>query len=412
MATEAMAVLKYPDVKQREAELVSAAPSCESVTTTADIFQNISDEIVINENNALTISAVYACIKVISEGLSIAPIQLIHKRDNIRQKAVKHPLYRLLGKKPNSYQTPSDFKKIYALHMGLTGAFYAQKIRNRAGDITQLIPLNPTTMFRTFQNGELRFIYYTDGKRYELTQDDVFHVTLQTLDGINPVSPIKAQKHALGLAKATETHGMRYFKNDATPPYAISIQEELSDAAYERMRKSIIEKSSGANKHSPALLEGGATIQKIGLSPEDSQFLETRKYQKTDVCAMYKVPPHMIADLEKSSFNNIEQMSLEFVKFCLMPYMVALEEAANIQLLSEKDQMEHYFKFNADALLRGEFKTRWEGYEKGLSAGVYSPNDICDMEDRNHVENGDLRFRSANLVPLDHTNNEQGAKSA
>ena len=406
-----MAVLKYDGERAAQTLPAQAGDVCSTATTSEDIFATLSDEIVVNENNALTISAVYACIKVISEGLAIAPIQLIRKKDNKRTKVTNHPLHRLLSKKPNNYMTPSDLKKIYALHMGLTGAFYAQKIKNRAGDITQLVPLNPTTMFRDFRSGELRFIYYANGTRYDLTQDDVFHVTLQTLDGVNPVSPITAQKHALGLAKATETHGMRYFKNDATPPYAISVPDELSDDAFKRAKQSIQENLSGANKHKPFLLEGGATLLKLGLSPEDSQFLETRKYQKTDVCAMYKVPPHLIADLEKSSFNNIEQQDLNFTKFTLMPYMIAFEEAANVQLLSEKEQEDHYFKFNANALLRGEYESRMNGYRVGREIGIFSVNDIREFEDMDPVENGDGRLQPLNFTELG-AKQEKGGESA
>ena len=405
------AALKYPDAK-RETEIVPASQAT-CTTTTSELFASINDDFKVTEENALRISAVYACIKVLSEGVMLAPIQLMHKKDNKRKKAINHSLYSVLYKKPNFFQTPSDFKKMFVAHMCLTGAFYAQIIRTNGGDIKELIPLNPTKMYTTFQAGELKYFYWGGaGNSHILNQEDVFKVIGQSLDGITPVSPIRYQEDSLNLSKKTEKHGIKYFDNDATPPIAIMIPEELSDLAFERFKQSVNEASSRKNKHRPMILEGGADIKKIGLSPEDSQLLESRRYEKQEISSIFKVPPHMISDLSKATFSNIEQQDLNFTKFSLMPYFIAFEEAADIQLLDKSEWNEYYFKFNANALLRGDFSSRMEGYEKGRNMGMFSVNDLLEFEDMNPVDNGDGRLQPLNFTQLGANPTAKGDESA
>lgn len=362
----------------------------------------------INKNNAMTVSAVFSCVRVLSEGVGALPFHLYKRDGDKKERDVSHYLYNIVNLEPNTEITAVNFWEMCVAHLALTGNFYAQILRTRAGKITELIPLvsNNVTKYR-LTDGTIIYTYNTNGKTFEFEKDEIFEVIGMTLNGFIGVSPLTYQREALGLSKAAEEYGARFFKNDATPPLALSLPNELSDPAYERLTKSWQKAHSGKNAHKIAILEGGAELKSIGISNADSQFLETRKFQRSEIAGMFRVPLHLIGDLEKSSFSNISEQSQELVKYTLQPYMRKIEQAARIQLLSETDKKTRFLKFNVDGLLRGDIAKRFNSYNIGRNMGVYSANEIRKKEDMNPITDGDTYLTPLNMS----TSKEANAKT-
>ena len=373
------------------------ATSDESIKELFNI-KSTSSGVNVNQKNAMQISTVFSCVRVLSEGIASLPLHLYKQQNNKKSKATSHDLYEILNLQPNSEITSMNFWEMAVAYLALNGNFYAQIIRTRAGRVKELIPLvsNNVTKYR-LTDGTIIFTYYSSGKTYEFKKEDIFEVMGLTLDGFTGVSAITYQRESLGLGKAAEEYGAKFFKNDATPPIAVTIPGELSEEAYNRLKKSWQKAHGGDNAHKTALLEGGSTVTKIGLSNADSQFLETRKYQRTEIAGMFRVPPHLIGDLEKSSFSNISEQSQELVKYTLHPYIIRIERAIQTQLLNATERKTHYPKFNVDGLLRGDIKTRYEAYNIGRNMGVLSANEIRSKEEMNPIANGDIYLTPLNM---------------
>jgi len=354
----------------------------------------------ITKDNAMKISTVFSCIRVLCEGISSLPLHLYVQNGKEKLKAKAHPLYRLLYLSPNPDNVAVTFWEMCIVHLCLNGNFYAQIIRNRKGEITQLIPLfaNNVRKYR-LESGHIIFTYFINGKIIEFKKEEIFEVMGLTLNGFVGVSPITYQAETLGLAKASEKHGSRFFKNDATPNFALEHPTTLSDDAYARMKTDWANRQGGSNQHSPAILEGGLKIAPMSVSNRDSQYLETRQFQKSDICGVFRVPPHLIADLSKSSFNNIQEQSQELVKYTYHIYFIRIEQAINKQLLTEKEKDKYYAKFNVDGLLRGDIAARYAAYNIGRNGGWLNANEIREKEEMNPIKDGG----DAYLQPLNMT---------
>lgn len=383
------------------------------VATSSPEFTQIfaSQSTVSGENvtlsNAMKISTVFSCIRVLSETTGSLPIHLynVDNKTNKKTKAYTHPLFNILNLEPNKDMTSTTFWEVCITHLCLNGNFYAQIIKNRAGQILELIPLiaSNVTKYR-LDDSSIIFTYNNGKTTYEFKQDEIFEVIGFSKDGWTGMSPIEYQRDSLGLSKSAENYGARFFKNNATPPIAVKIPKKLDTEQYNRLKKSWQQAHSGANAHKVALLEDGADITSIGLSNSDSQFLETRQFQKSEICGMYRVPPHLVADLSKSSFNNISEQSQELVKYTLQPYINRIEKAIKKQLLTKTERSNYYAKFNVDGLLRGDIKTRFESYNIGRNMGVYSANEIRAKEDMNPITGGDTYLVPLNMTAQGNTN--------
>ncbi|WP_263079235.1 phage portal protein [Endozoicomonas sp. Mp262] len=356
----------------------------------------------------LALAAVFSCIRVLSESVGMLPINLYTQSGESRKKAVNHPLTRLLRIAPNDYQTPQEFKELLIQCLCLRGNFYAYKVRT-LGKISELLPLNPDSVSAKL-NDKYQPEYqvtFKDGSYQKLTQDDVWHVRIfpECGDGFLGVNPIEKTRRTFELASNAEEWGDNLFKNGTVTSGVLSTDQKMTDEAFDRLRKSFDERHSGiASVHRPMILEMGLDWKQMSMNAEDSQFLETRKFQKDEICSIFRVPPHMIANLERATFSNIEHQSQSFVNYSLMPYLTRIEERINIGLLDESEQGDHYAKFNAGALLRGDTKTRMESYASGIQWGIYSPNDCRALEDMNPRDGGDVYLTPMNMT----TNPEAG----
>jgi len=367
----------------------------------------------VNETTAMQMTAVYSCVRILSEAVAGLPLNVYRYNDSGgKEKAFKHPLYRLLHDEPNSEMTSFAFRETLMSHLLLWGNAYAQVIRNARGEVIALYPLMPDKMTVDRDNNGRLFYLYQRGaedakavgndRRVYLPPTDVLHIPGLGFDGLIGYSPIAMAKNAIGLAMATEEYGAKFFANGAAPSGVLEHPGTIKDP--QRVRDSWNAAYQGsANAHKIAVLEEGMKYTPIGISPEQAQFLETRKFQINEIARIFRVPPHMLADLEKSSFSNIEQQSLEFVKYTLDPWVVRWEQSMCRVLLSESEKPAYFIKFNVDGLLRGDYASRMSGYATARQNGWMSANDIRELENLDRISSelgGDLYLINGAMTKL------------
>ncbi len=344
----------------------------------------------VDERSAMQVTTVYACVRILAEAVAGLPLHTYrYLSGGAKEKALDHPLYYLLHDEPNPEMTSFVFRETLMSHLLLWGNAYAQIIRNGKGQITALYPLMPNrmTVDRT-SNGKIYYTYLVNdsdnptlkaqGQVY-LRKEDIFHIPGLGYDGLVGYSPISMAKNAIGMALATEEYGAKFFENGASPSGVLEHPGTIKDP--ERLRESwnSLFKGSG-NSHKVAVLEEGLSFKPIAISPNEAQFLETRKFQIDEIARIFRVPPHMVGDLEKSSFSNIEQQSLEFLKYTLDPWVTRWEQSIHRSLILESEKRDYFVKFNVDGLLRGDYQSRMNGYAVGIQNGFMSPNDIRSLE--------------------------------
>ena len=366
----------------------------------------------VNERSAMQMTAVYACVRILSEAIAGLPLHLYkYGCDGSKEKAVEHPLYFLLHDEPNKEMTSFVFRETLMTHLLLWGNAYAQVIRNGKGEVIALYPLMPNRMeVNRTDKGQLYYQYTTssddaptvEGSTAVLMPEDVLHIPGLGFDGLVGYSPIAMAKNAIGLAIATEEYGAKFFANGATPSGVLEHPGTIKDP--QRVRDAWMSQFSGSrNAGKVAVLEEGMKYTPISISPEQAQFLETRKFQINEIARIFRVPPHMVGDLEKSSFSNIEQQSLEFVKYTLDPWVIRWEQSLQRTLLSSEEKKRYYFKFNLEGLLRGDYASRMTGYATARQNGWMSANDIRELENLDRIPDelgGDLYLINGNMLPL------------
>ena len=372
----------------------------------------------VTERSAMQMTAVYSCVRILSEAIAGLPLQFYrYIEDGGKEKAVNHPLYSLLHDEPNPEMTSFVFRETLMTHLLLWGNAYAQIIRNGKGEVIALYPLMPDRMkVDRDEQGKLYYeytVYDSDkvngrkgtnrpGRIVRLQPWDVLHIPGLGFDGLVGYSPIAMAKNAIGMAIACEEYGAKFFANGAAPSGVLEHPGVLKDPA--RVRESWQATFGGSvNANKIAVLEEGMKYSPISISPEQAQFLETRKFQIDEIARIFRIPPHMVGDLEKSSFSNIEQQSLEFVKYTLDPWVCRWEQAM-VRALLTPDEKKHYFiKFNVDGLLRGDYESRMRGYATARQNGWMSANDIRELENLDRIaeeDGGDLYLVNGNMLPL------------
>lgn len=366
---------------------------------------------VVTERSAMQMTAVYSCVRILAEAVAGLPLHFYQYTDNGKEKAVKHPLYFLLHDEPNPEMTSFVFREALMTHLLLWGNAYAQIIRNGKGEVIALYPLMPNRMIvDRDDHGRLYYQYNTskdDAPTLKsgtviLKDTDVLHIPGLGFDGLVGYSPIAMAKNAIGLAIATEEYGAKFFANGATPGGILEHPGTIKDP--QRVRDSWTSTFGGsANSNKVAVLEEGMKYTPIAISPEQAQFLETRKFQINEIARIFRVPPHMVGDLEKSSFSNIEQQSLEFVKYTLDPWVMRWEQAMVRSLLSAEEKSKYFIKFNVDGLLRGDYQSRMSGYATARQNGWMSANDIRELENLDRIfaeDGGDLYLVNGSMTKL------------
>lgn len=366
---------------------------------------------IVSVRSSMQLTAVYACVRILSETMAQIPLQLFERTERGLTAATDHPLYPILYEEPNPEMTSFAFRETLMTHLLLWGNAYAQIIRNGRGEVLALYPLMPDRMtVDRDNNGRIYYAYQTSNSdaptlkdgTVRLTPYEVLHIPGLGFDGLVGYSPIAMAKNAVGLALAAEEYGSKFFANGATPSGVLEHPGKLNDPS--RVRESWQSTFGGpGNANKVAVLEEGMKYASIAISPEQAQFLETRKFQVNEIARIFRIPPHMIGDLEKSSFSNIEQQSIEFVKYTVDPWAVRWEQALHQQLLSEQEKPLYCARFNVNGLLRGDYNSRMQGYATARQNGWMSANDIRALEDQDLLppEIGDVYLVNGNMCPVE-----------
>lgn len=374
-------------------------------------FRGSASGVDVDDRVAMTYSAVFACVKVLAETMASVPFAVFMRNGRSRERDPRHPLYPVLHHRPNPEMTSAELIETMQGQIGLRGNGLANIVRNGAGDVTELWPLRADRTRLVRRNGKLWYIVrLPGGEERPLPKRDVFHVRGLGANGLWGYSPVDQAREAIGLGLATERYGARFFANDGAPGGALRHPEKLGGAgndpdartaARNRLRADWAAMHEGLeNKHRVAILEEGMEWQSIGVDPRNSQFLEQRVHQLRDVARWYRVPLHLILDYERATFSNIETMSLEFVKYTMLPWFRKWEQAS-LRDLFRPSEVDHFAEFVLEGLLRGDSKSRAEFYRTLWNIGAINDNEIRERENLNPREGGDTYFVPLNTIPAD-----------
>ena len=358
----------------------------------------------VDPESALRATVVLACVRVLSASVAGLPLNLYRRlAGGGKELARDVPLYRVLHTTPNDWQTSYEWRETLMLHLLLHGNAYCE-IRG-AGDSRQLIPLHPSRMkVDRLENGRLRYTYREDrGSSTVYSQDAVMHLRWLSDDGVNGMVPVEIAADAIGLARALEIHGASFFGSGARPGVILSTDQMLSPEAAENTRNQWERAHRGPDRaHRTAVLQGGLMVTEVGGNNLECQFLESRRFQCEEICGrIYGVPPHLIGDLSRSSFSNIEQQSLDYVQNGLMPWLRRFESAISRDLLTDD---ETFAEFDVRGALRADAAGRSAFYNTMAQLGVFSVNEIRGLENLNPVDGGDIRVVPLNFQTLEQAN--------
>ena len=354
--------------------------------------------------SAIQLSTVYACVRVISETIASLPLGIYETVNDGNEKATDHPLYRLLHDEPNSEMTSFVFREVMLAHLLLYGNSYSQIIRSGKNQVIGLYPLLPDHMdVDRDSKGNLTYTYTTsDGKTVVMKPRDVLHIPGLGFDGVMGYSPIALEKNAIGLGIASEEYGSKFFSNGARPSGILTHPNTVKNP--KALRESWNSAYGGSsNSNRVAILEEGMKFEPIAIPNNEAQFLETRKFQVDEICRIFRVPPHLVGNLEHATFSNIEHQSIDFAVHTIRPWLVRIEQAMNRALLSDQEKGRFFVQFNIDGLMRGDYKSRMEGYAIGRQNGWLSANDIRALENQNPIpadQGGDAYLVNGNMISI------------
>ena len=352
----------------------------------------------VSPDSAMRLSTVYACVKVLSDTISTLPLYLYNKKGESREKA-DNRLATLLHGAPNSFQTSSEWLQLQVTNICLRGNSYSYIVRTGDGRVVELLPLpsDAVSVNVTAQNTvEYQIELGQEGNTRTITAQpsEVLHLKNLTLDGINGISPIAYNSELLSSAINARDHSNSVFTNGATPRGVLETDGILSDEAFENLKSSWSAAHGGtANANKVAILESGMTFKPVSLSPADVQLLDSRKYSRSEIAGMFRVPPHMIGDLERATYSNIGHQSLDFYKSAISPWLTQFESRLNFSLLGNSMSC---FRFDIAELIRGDVEAEVASYRSLVEMGVLSPNEVRAKLGMNPRDKGDEYVTQSN----------------
>ena len=362
----------------------------------------------VNEMRSLQLSAVYACVRLISTSIGMLPLSLHQDTGGGNSRVASDKvLNKLLLKTPNSEMTAYTFKQTMMANVLLWGNAYAEKIIDGAGQVVELWPLNPASMQVSLIKGKRSYDYKdADGKEITFRSNQIFHVPGLSFNGLTGMTPIAAMRNELGLGLALQDYGSKFFANGTHMGGALKHPGKLGEKARLHLKEDLETSFAGSgNAGKTIILEEGMEFMKFGMPADDAQFIESRKFQLEEIARYYGVQLHMIQNLDKATNNNIEQQSIEFKTYALGPWVATWEQEIFRSLLTTKEQDQKYFgKFNLNALMRGDYKTRMEGYRTGVQMGLYNLDEVRALEDLNPIgeeKGGDIHWVNSAMIPID-----------
>jgi HK97 family phage portal protein len=372
--------------------------------------QSISGENV-TESTALTYSAFWNAVTLISGTIAALPLHLMQRKGKTKQIVDDRKLYRLMHDSPNEYMTAMAFRECLMAHILIWGNGYAEIVRNGMGEITDLWPITPNRVKLAMREGKLVYRIRVDNQDVIMPRESILHIPGLGFDGFQGYSVVAMARKSIGLGMAMETFGAMFFGQGTNPGVIVSHPGKLSQQGHDNLQNSLVVAHSGLGKsHKLLLLEEGMKVEKYGIPPDDCQFLESRQFQIPEVARWFNLPPHKLKDLTRSSFSNIESEQISFVTDSILPWLVRLEANYNMQLLTTSDKSlsgygRLYFKHIVEGLLRGDAASRSAFYAVMLDKGVMSINEVREKEDMDPVSGGDIH-----LVPMNMTTLENAGK--
>lgn len=362
----------------------------------------------VTEDLSLTYSAVWACIKVISEDLASLPLFVYRRDGKAKEKADDHPLYWLLHDAPNPEMTAMQFREAMQAHLLTYGNCYAEIESNLRGQPIALWPLNPTKMKVIRPETEIIYEYtLSDGQTKLFRREDIFHVAGLGFNGLIGYSPIQYQREAVGVGLSAQDWQASSFRTGGRLQLAFihPAPKAPSEQGRKDFREAIRREYGGREGQPIGVLWEGMKVEKLSMSMEDAQFIESRKYNRTEICAIYRVPPHKIMDLERATFSNIEQQSISYVIDAIRPWAVRWEQAINQRLLGSSGKF--FAEHAMEGLLRGDIASRYAAYSVGRQWSWLTVNEIRSLENMNPVEGGDTRLEPLNMISIDENGQKQ-----
>lgn len=381
----------YPLTSRRITDALGGRPSITGAT--------------VNEQSVLGITAVYSCVRVLSDSVASLPLLVYERVNRGKERAVDHPLYRILHEEPNPWMTPYQLKETLMAHLCLWGNAYCSIERDGAGTVVALWPLRPSDMVRIEPSlsGGLIYTYNLPrgGGLTQIAQRDILHIRGLSPDGIRGYSPIHLHRESLGLAMAAEEFGARFFGNQARPGGVLQTKSRLSPKGAANLKESWEEAHRGlTNAHRIAILEEGVEWKAIGLPPNDAQWMETRQFQLNETSRIFRVPPHKISDLNRATYSNVDKQEQMYKGDSLEPWLVRIEEQIHLSTFTAQERRRYYPEFLMDAQWRADIQTRYAAYARGKQWGWLSTNDIREMENMNPIADGDDYWQPVNMVPV------------
>ena len=369
----------------------------------------------ISEFNAMQLAVVWCCIKILAEDSASLPLILYKRRsDGGKDRATDHPLYSLLHDSPNPEMTAFSFREAYKAHILAWGNGYAEIVHGKGlvgrGVVTELWPITPNRVTVKRNKGEIKnlpknAIYYYIGMTgtglpdVALPKEKVLHTPGLSFNGFTGYSPIAAAREAMGLGKTLEEFGASYFENGIRPSFIVSSSVPIKDT---KTRREALEEVYGGlgHAHRIMLLEEAEKIEKIGVPNDEAQFLESRRFQNIDIgTRIYRIPPYMYGEMDKTAFANVEQQAIDYVTKTLRPWLVRQEQSFNMTLIPKEQRGDYFFEHLVDGLLRGDSAARADYYSKAKSGRWMTTNEIRARENMNPIEGGDVMDVTPNMLP-------------
>ncbi len=386
-----------------------AALTKDNITNSKELYDAMfggvesSTGIAISPETAMRFTTVLICVRVLAESVASLPCILYRRRkDGGKDRAIDHPTYHVLHDQANAWNSAFEYIEGTMSNLALRGNGYSFVERNKRGQTIGLIPLNPDgiTIKQAADWSPLYNATMPDNSRQDLTSKQMHHIRGPLPKGYVGQSMISLARDAIGLGLAAETFGSHLYKNGVKPSGVLKHPGKIGPEATETLRGQFEKKYAGlSNSSRPLLLEEGMEWIALSINPDDAQFLETRKFQRSEIAGIFRVPAHLVNDLERATFSNIEHQTLEFVVHSLRPWLKRWEQAINRDLLAPAERDEYFAEFKIDDLLRGDFKSRMEGLALQIQNGILSPNEARIIENMNPRDGGEEYWKPTSMYP-------------
>ncbi len=359
----------------------------------------------VDEETALKYSAVYGCVRIISETIASLPLNVYTRLDKGKKKNTNHKLYRILHTQPNEEMSSFLWREMALAQILLWGNHYSQIIRDGYNRVLELWALLPERMKVERRQSDKKRIYRYQperGSQIIFDENDILHIPGLSFNGLVGKTPLTWYREQIGLGLAMEEYSSRFFSEGLHAGGVFTTPKALKQATYDRLKEELKKSYAGLKKaHGTMLLEEDLKFDKMSINPNDAQLLESKKFQLEEIARIFRVPLHLLQNLDRGTFSNIEHQSISFVIHTIRPWLVRIEQSMNIKLFAEYEQDKNFAEFVVDGLLRGDTTARFEAYTKGIQNAIYSPNDVLELENRNPYEGGDKHFIQLNMQPVE-----------